>query len=214
MRHLVARLARLAPLLLALVLSTGGTARAVVLSPAENARLSRGETVEYPQALDLRSGRYVGGITYTVLETSPAELDSLLEDVSTFPRILPNTRDVSFVGRDRSDLLIWLRQGTALFNSSYTIRVRANPGQRPDDRIVRFWLDRARPHGIDDASGFFRYETLAPTSSGKPRVLLTFGIWVDIGPGIVRSLFEGRIQRIILTVPQRLRAYLAERAHA
>jgi len=36
---------------------------------------------------------------------------------------------------------------------------------------------------------------------------LTYGILVDIGPGLVRDLFEERLREMALTVPQRVRAY-------
>ena len=209
MRHAVAGL-----VVAAALLSASG-AQAQGFTPAESAELARGEIVQRPQALRLRSGRYVGGFVYAIVDTSPDELSSLLENVATYRRILPYTKDVRFIGRDRvGDSLVWLRQGNGFLNASYTVGVRAGLGQHAGQRIVRFWVDPSLPHGIHDASGFFEFEPLANSSSGEPRVLLTYGIWVDIGSGIVRDLFEGRIQRIALTVPQRLREYVAERARA
>jgi hypothetical protein len=207
----------IAVLVFALALQASADTRAETLTPAESASLTRGETVERPQAIHLKGGRYVGGITYTVIAASPDQLDALFEDVSAYPRILPYTKAARLVGREGRDLLVWLREGNALLDASYTIRVHRDPslgeeqGEPRGPRTVRFWIDRTRPHGIEDASGFFRYEPIAPSASGERRLLVTFGIWVDIGSGIVRSLFEGRIQRIVLTVPQHLRAFVAQR---
>jgi hypothetical protein len=207
MRHIVAGL-----LVAAALLSANG-AQAQAFTPVESAEFARGEIVQRPQALRLRSGRYVGGFVYAILNTSPDELSSLLENVATYRRILPYTKDVRFIGRHRvGDSLVWLRQGNALLDASYTVGVHAGLAQRAGQRLVRFRVDPSLPHGIHDASGFFEFEPLANTPSGEPRVLVTYGIWVDIGSGIVRDLFEGRIQRIALTVPQRLRDYVAERA--
>ncbi len=211
MRRLIAALG------FALALQGPGDARAETLTPAESASLERGETVERPQAIHLKGGRYVGGITYTVISASPDQLDALFEDVSAYPHILPYTKAARLVGRAGSDLLVWLREGNGLLDASYTVHIHRDPslgeeqGAPRGPRIVRFWIDRTLPHGIEDASGFFRYESMAPSASGEQRLLVTFGIWVDIGPGIVRSLFEGRIQRIVLTVPQHLRAFVAQR---
>jgi hypothetical protein len=36
---------------------------------------------------------------------------------------------------------------------------------------------------------------------------LTYGILVDVGPGIVRDLFEERLRTLVLTVPQLVRQY-------
>lgn len=200
----------------ALLLATGialpqgpVAARAAELDASENARLERGETIVHPGVQEQKSGRYVGGVTYALLDASPGQLDALFEDVSAYRQILPYTKDVRSLGHDGPDLVIWLRQGKSFLDASYTVRVRSEPGEATGERLVRFWIDRRQRHGIDDAYGYFRYRPVA--SDGPQRVLLTFGIWVDIGPGLVRDLFEGRIQRVVLTVPDHVRATLAAR---
>jgi hypothetical protein len=167
-------------------------------------RLSRGETVVRPQDMVAQGRRYVGGVTYTVIEATADELEALLDDVSAYEQILPRTKHANLVGADAGDRFVELRQGNALYETEYTIRVRKDPAQHE----VRFWLDRSRPHGIADAWGFFRYEPLAQVSPGVPRVLLTYGILVDLGPGIVRDLFEERLRAMMLSVPQRVRQYV------
>jgi hypothetical protein len=87
--------------------------------------------------------------------------------------------------------------------AQYTVRVRRSSHE------ARFWLDPTRPHGIDDAWGFFRYEPFV-TPSGEEHVLLTYGVLVDVGPGIVRELFESRLRTALLSVPQLVRRQVAE----
>ena len=204
--------------LLALAMALLGSSGERAFTPGENATLERGGTVTSRESVNVGSGHYVGGHAYVIIDASPEELDALFEDVSTYPRILPYTKASKLIGREGGDLLVWLRQGTSILDASYTVRVRkeARPGRAAsapgEARTVRFWLDLSRPHGIKDASGFFRYAPIAPGSRGQPRVLLTFGVWVDLGSGIVRALFEGRIQRAVLTVPQHLRTFVAERS--
>ena len=89
--------------------------------------------------------------------------------------------------------------------AEYTLRVRHYPARRE----VRFWLETARPHEIDDAFGYFRLEP-AVGPSGEPRVLLTYAILVDVGAGIVRDLFEEKVRWAVLSVPQLVRRYVAE----
>src|SRR5690606_5173265 len=96
-----------------------------------------------------------------------------------------------------------LAQGNALMEAEYTIRVRRTRNE------ARFWLDPSRPHGIDDAWGFFRYQPFVG-ANGEPRVLLTYGVLVDMGPGIVRELFEERVRAALLSVPQLVRREVAE----
>jgi hypothetical protein len=180
-------------------------AHAEGLSADENTRLMHGETIRREQTVARgEDGRYVGGVTYTVIEATADELEALLDDVSAYEQILPRTKHANLVGADAGDRFVELRQGNALYETEYTIRVRKDPAQHE----VRFWLDRSRPHGIADAWGFFRYEPLAQVSPGVPRVLLTYGILVDLGPGIVRDLFEERLRAMMLSVPQRVRQYV------
>ena len=183
-------------------------AHAEALSSAENARLMRGETIQREETIQRSENqRYVGGVTYTVVEATADELGALFDDVGAYQEILPRTKHASIVGTEGSDFFVELRQGNAIAEAAYTIRVHRAvlPG---GVREVRFWLDPTRPHGIDDAWGFFRYEPLAQVSPGIPRVLLTYGVLVDLGPGIVRDLFEERLRAMMLSVPQRLRQYV------
>lgn len=194
------RLLSAAALLTCITAGTG--ARAETLAPWESVRLERGETVIREQTVDRGDRHYVGGVTYTVLDVTAAELSALLDDVSTYRHLLPRTKLARQVGTDRGDALVELVQGNSLYEATYTIRVRKT------GREMRFWLEPTRPHEIDDAWGFFRIEPFA-SPSGEERVLLTYGVLVDVGPGIVRELFEERVRAAMLSVPQLVRRYVA-----
>lgn len=179
------------------------TAAASTLSRAEYAELEAGRTVTLRQSLEGEDSHYVGGLTYTVLEASTSEIESLIDDVQAYKRVLPKTKAATLVGRDQGDMFVELRQGNSLVEASYTLRIRKTAGE------ARFWLDHSRPHGISDAWGFFRWRPLAPTAAGAPRLLLTYGILVDVGPGIVRTFFEEKVRALMLSVPQLVRRHLA-----
>jgi hypothetical protein len=185
-------------------------ARADALSPAESERLARGETVIREHTWEPgASARYIGGVTYTVVDATAWETSAILDDVASYRRVLPRTKRVRLVGVEpNGDRLIELVQGTALVEAQYTLRVR----QYPAEHEVRFWLEPSRPHEIDDAWGYFRVEPLT-SASGEPRALLTYAILVDIGSGIVRELFEDRVRAALLSVPQLVRRYVAEGRH-
>lgn len=179
------------------------------------ARLARGDTLTFEQTVEKAHRRYVGGITYTVVDGSVSELTTLLEDVRAYRQLLPHTKQARLIGVNGDDFFVELRQGTSLLETTYTIRVRRGEG----GRLFRFWLDPTKPHGIADAWGFFRISPLRGDGGGDgaglvaggtadgPRVLLTYGILVDVGPGIVRDLFEARLRTLVLTVPQLVRQY-------
>jgi hypothetical protein len=178
-------------------------ARADGLGADETARLLRGETVTREQTVQRGSTRYVGGVTYTVLDATPEELSDLFDDVAAYARVLPKTKKATLVGKNGPDTFVELHQGNAFVDTSYTIRLRRSP--TPNE--LRFWLDPTKPHGIDNAWGFFRYEPITD-ASGTPKVLLTYGVLVDLGAGLVRDLFEERVRGAMLAVPARVRAYL------
>lgn len=184
-------------------LGTTTAARADGLTPDESARLARRETVIREHTIERGDRRWIGGITYTVMDASAAEVAALIDDVDSLSRVLPRTKRARIVGTaNGGDRLLELVQGNALLEAQYTIVMRRDP------REARFWLDPSRPHGIDDAWGFFRYEPfIDPT--GDERVLLTYGVLVDVGPGLVRDLFEERVRTALLSVPQLMRRQVA-----
>jgi hypothetical protein len=186
--------------------STRARAQEGVLTPDESARLARHETVIREQTVERGDHRYIGGITYTVVDASAAEVAAVIENVESLRRVLPRTKRARVVGTIGGDQLVELAQGNSLMEAEYTIRVRHSRNE------ARFWLDPSRPHGIDDAWGFFRYEPFIGPG-GDERVLLTYGVLVDVGPGIVRSLFEERLRTALLSVPQLLRRQVAELRH-
>lgn len=199
------------PALLALgLLARAPAAHADTLTSAESERLGRGETVIRENTWEPGySARYIGGVTYTIVDASASETSGILEQVATFRHVLPRTKRVKLVSVEpNGDRLVELVQGNELVEAQYTLRVRHYPGRRE----VRFWLETTRPHEIDDAFGYFRVEPLIG-SSGEQRALLTYAILVDIGPGIVRDLFEERVRAALLSVPQLVRRYVAEVRH-
>jgi hypothetical protein len=207
-------LAAAAPAALSVAMALGAApARADGLTRGETDRLLRGETVARAQELRRGSRRYVGGVTYTIIDADPDEVCSLLDDVGSWRRFLPRTRDARRGGTVGRDTLVEVTHGSALVTVAYTLRVHREdavvrmPGTGADahETVVRFWVDRSRPHDIEDAWGFFRAE---PMPDG--RTLVTYGVLIDMGEGLLRDLFEDRVRRLALEVPGRVRDLAAE----
>jgi hypothetical protein len=170
------------------------------LSSAEMGRLWHGETVVRMQTLSRGAAHYVGGVTYTIVDASADALPALLSSVDTLKRILPRTRAAIRVGSADGDELVQVTQGTALLQGTYTIRMHR------DARELRFWMDPHRSHDIADAWGFLR---ATPLDDG--RALLTYGVLVDMGPGLLRDLFEVRVRDLALSVADRVRSFVVQR---
>ncbi len=185
---------------IAALLVSGRAARADGLSAGEDDRLLRGDTVARSQEVQRGDRRYVGGVTYTIVDAGTGDLASLFDDVRSWRRFLPKTREVERVGATGGDALVQVTHGSPLVTVAYTLRVRR------EGNMVRFWMEPSRPHDIEDVWGFFRAE---PMPDG--RTLLTYGILIDMGGGLLRDLFEDRVRQLALEVPDRVRNVVLER---
>ncbi len=175
------------------------------LTRSERRRLLMGDTVAHPVAFERRAAHYVGGVSYQLVRASPRAVLSALEDPRQLPFMLPHTRSARRLGRTGRDVRIELTQGNGLVSATYTVRARRVEGRRE----LRFWLDRSRPHGIEDVWGYFRVQAF-----DGARSLVTVAVALDLGPGLARILFEGRIQNAILGTPARIRDFIEPRALA
>ena len=182
----------------ACLLAGSHDARADDLTLSERARLSRGATVARPVTIEEGEHRLVGGITYTVVSASAAELTALFDDEAAYRELLPRTKGAKLT-RNGAVRHIEMRTGNAVVEGVYTLYL-----QQSGPHELRFWLDPRAPHDIDDAYGYFQFEELPRGADGRPRTLLTYAIAIDIGPGIVRDLFEERVRAASLALPQAL----------
>jgi carbon monoxide dehydrogenase subunit G len=180
------------------------TAANVELSDAEIAQLYAGHPVVREDNVERDGHRYIGGVSYVLVDATPEQVTAALDDVGTYRHILPRTRSVRWIGLSRKgDAVIELEQGNALAHGKYTVRVqrdRASPDT--SSATVRFWLDHQFSHDIADANGFFRVE-----AHGE-KTLLTYLVMVDLGSGLFGRLFEGRVRKIALSTPMLVKSYV------
>lgn len=181
----------------------GAPSHADGLSPFEAHRLDHGGLVSRPQDLLRGDRRYVGGVTYAVVDARAADIAAVLDDVAGWRQLLPRTQDTRYVGSDAGDSVVEVTHGSGLMRVTYSIRIRR------EGRTVRFWMDPSRPHDIEDVWGFIRTDEV----SGA-RQLVTFGVLIDLGDGLLRDLFEDRVRELALTVPARVRGVLERRGAA
>jgi ribosome-associated toxin RatA of RatAB toxin-antitoxin module len=170
------------------------------LSPADRLALLGGATVSRPVRFERGdAGSYIGGLSYQVVQASPARVLAALSDVESLPRALPRTQSATLVSRDHDGARVELVQGKAPFLVTYTVRLAHEPGSD----AIRFWLDPGRPHDVRDVWGFFRV-----TPFGHDKSLVTLAVALDIGPGLARMLLADRVERMILRAPAKIREYV------
>jgi Polyketide cyclase / dehydrase and lipid transport len=171
------------------------------LTPEQHQTLRSGGRVEELLSLDRQGKRYVGGVSYALVRAEPRQVFDVLNQLRTLSDILPQTRNTRIIDRSGNRVRVELEQGNSMVSTTFTVFFQLEPPEgRNDPHLVRFWLDPSQPHSIDDAWGFFR-----ATHYDDQHSLVSVGALVDLGPGVMRMLFEQRIQRSILRMPKRIR---------
>jgi carbon monoxide dehydrogenase subunit G len=174
------------------------------LTEAEMADLDSGRMVSRPDDVERNGRRYIGGVSYIMIDAPTEQVLGVLDDVRTYRDILPRTRSVRWLGIARDgDTIIELEQGNAVAHGKYAVRIHRNRAERnPPSAIIRFWLDPRFSHDIADASGFFHVEAVGE------KTRLTYLVMVDLGAGVFGQMFEGRIRRAALSTPLLVKKYV------
>jgi hypothetical protein len=190
-------------LALALVATVRPVSAGSELSDVEAAALEAGQPVVREATIERSGHRYIGGVSYVVIDANPAQVSAALDDVRTYRQILPNTRSVRWIGISRKgDALVELEQGNGVAHGKYTVRIRREARGSGPASTFRFWLDPRYAHDLEDASGFFHVEAWGD------KTLLTYLVMVDLGPGIFGRLFEGKVRRAALSTPGLVKSYV------
>ena len=157
--------------------------------------------VIHKETVETEGHRYVGG-TVQVWIRAPADfVVGILRQPQSYWHVLPMVWDVTPVGDVDGEKLVELEQGTKLVRGRYTVRVKLREDGCKLCKAFDVRLDPARPHDLRDAWGVFR---VRPADRGS---LLVYVIRVDLGPGLVRMLFEEQVREAALKTPSMVRAY-------
>jgi carbon monoxide dehydrogenase subunit G len=173
----------------------------VGLNEEQHRTLRSGGRVEQFVELERGGQHYVGGVAYALVRAEPRQVFDVLNEITTLSEVLPATRNLQIVEQLGNRVRVELEQGNSVVSTKFTVFFELEPpDSRYDPRVVRFWLDPSEAHSVDDLWGFFR-----ATRYDEQHSLVSVGALVDLGPGVLRMLFESRIQRSILRMPNRIR---------
>jgi hypothetical protein len=188
---------RLAALALALSLpSLSPRPASAAFSPDQQTRLDRGELVVEPMEYALGDHKFVGGVSYFVSDAPSERLSAVMRDPQRLHELLLAVEKVELLSISKTGLgRVRVTHKLGFTRGSYTLLCLFHD----QGRVGRFWLDRTADNALDDAWGYMR---LTPLPGGK--TLITYALLFDLGPGMVRTLFEGRIRKNALEYPRRL----------
>jgi hypothetical protein len=169
---------------------------ASALTPIEKARLSRGETIVAETTHRHNGGRLVGGVSYAIVNASAEHVSAVFRDPKKWSQILPRVREAKLVSVEKNGQAhVRVTHSLGLFSGNYEVVLAFTDG----GRYGRFWVNRNVDNDLNDGWGLVR---LTPLPNGK--TLVTWAVLFDLGDGVMRSLFESRMQRAALDVPRRL----------
>ncbi len=169
------------------------------LSEEEQRALASGQTVQRPFIVERGGRRYIGGVCYQRVDVPPERVLHHLYSVEAVPEWLPDTRSADLEAKDAKGLNIRLVQGEGVYRVAYSLRV-----ERKRDEALFFWLDTKSAHDVRDVWGAFR---VAPMNDDKSS-LITVTVALDLGPTLVRMVFEEEIHETILHIPGDIRRFV------
>lgn len=179
---------------------TGARPGSSGFSGTERARLNRGDLVVRQSASVVRGHKMVGGSAWIRVRRPPDVVYRAATDYARWTRFIPRATETRAVRRGASPN-VFVRHRYGPVDARYELRVVAQAHAHD----VRFSLDPSRPHTIAAAWGYMH---VTPYEGGS---LLSFGVMIDVGDGLVRTLFEDEVQRWALRVPQELRRWVESR---
>ncbi|GAC1367005.1 MAG: hypothetical protein NVSMB47_18220 [Polyangiales bacterium] len=182
---------------LALVVTAGARRVQAGFSAEERGRLARGEAVVEETEVDRGDRQLVGGVVYLIVEADCDRLSTIARDVSRFHELLPHVDAAQLVDVAPSGVArVRIAHSVGPMSGGYTLKMAFSD----EGRSARFSLDKTASHDVDEVWGFLR---LTPLGGGR-QTLVTWGILFDLGPGVLRALFESRIRAAALSYPRRL----------
>jgi hypothetical protein len=173
------------------------------LTRDELQRLERGELVVRPSTERRGELRLIGGTAFQVVSASPEVVWQALLDTQYYRRMLPELQSAEVVretargaGQTR---IVGMSHGRGAALTRYFLSMHIDPRKRD----IAFRLDESRPHDIRAAWGFYTVR-----SHGAGKTLLVFGVLVDPGDGVLKTVLRPALQEWALRVPWMVKRFV------
>jgi hypothetical protein len=167
----------------------------------ERARLAAGELVVRSVTRQQGSLSLIGGTSWKVLDTTPEITWRALCDSPQYRRMFPSTEESQIVAHSPGERVVRFRHNYGPVSALYHLRMRFDH----EHRDIAFRLDRERPSDLRAAWGFL---SARPYGETGDRTLVSWGIMVDLGGGLLGGIFRGSAHEQVLRVPQTVGEYL------
>lgn len=169
------------------------------LTSAERTRLDDGNLVARRSEETRGSMHLMGGQAWQVVDLPPEVVWRAIRDVRSYDHLLPGVDDLRVVERDSAGATIRLHHRHGVVRATYHLKLQFSNGQK----IVLFRLDEQRENDLDAGWGFFRVQ---PYQGG--RTLLSYGVQIDLGRGLIVGALRPILHGWLLRVPQTAKRYI------
>lgn len=165
----------------------------------EQQSLESGGLVVRRQARRRGDLHLIGGTSYQVINRTPEEVWRAVLDTPRYTRFLPQLREARVIERATNRKLVFLRHAQGPVDASYFITQQLEHGAR----TLHFRVDPSRPSDLGEGWGFIQVAGYATS-----KAIVTFGIFADVGQGILAGLVRPSIHYWMMQVPALLKRYL------
>jgi ribosome-associated toxin RatA of RatAB toxin-antitoxin module len=163
--------------------------------------LANGARVSHASRFEHDGGQYIAATSYVLVRGKAEDLWKAAENVESLHEWLPFNERTQVVARDGRTVVAEMAQGIDPFIAVYSLRVTRSGS------MMRWELDRDRPHDIRDTWGFMMLQ-----QHDASRSLLIVGLALDLGDGMVRNLLEPEIHKMMMWAVDNAANYLEGRA--
>ena len=169
------------------------------LSRTDRARLEAGETVRRPENQTRGNMHLIGGASFQVIDLPEDALWRALSDPAAYQHMLPQVVSSEQVAQRAATRTVCIHHHRGMVDVDYCLRMT----YQESDGLVLFQLDDSRPHDIRAGWGYIR---IHPWSEG--RTLVSFGVLVDVGGGVIAGLVRPTFQEWLLKIPLTMKWYV------
>ena len=168
-------------------------------SSDEKARLAAGKLVTRPVTDQRGSLRLIGGSSWQIIKAPPELVFRALLDTNNYPHSLPTVSRASVVSDAKTTRRVRLEHKKGPVGMAYRLALTIDYERRD----VNFKLNDRLESGMRAAWGF-----LAAIPYGPDQTLLSYGVMLDPGDGLLVGLVRGMIHEWTLKVPSQMKKFI------
>lgn len=168
-------------------------------SSQEQDQLRSGKLVVRPAEVVRSDRKLLGGLSWQVINASPAHVWKVLNDVRAYPRFVPALEEASFIELVGSEQRLFLRHRLGFVSASYFVLLTTDAASGR----MRFRLDHDRPSSIRDAFG-----ELTVSSFPGGQSVVSLAVLADVGEGLLAGVVRSNIHEWMLRVPEQLKRHV------